>query len=46
MRKAMCRQCLAKGEEMGEQGAFEADVMAAERPAMVHIAVDGREGKR
>ena len=46
MCQAMGRQCLTESEEMRAEGPFEADVMAAERPAMVHVAVDGGEGER
>lgn len=46
MCKAMCRQCLTKSEEVGAEWPFEADIMAAERPAMVHVAVDRCEGER
>jgi hypothetical protein len=46
MRKAVCRKCLTKSEEMGAEWPFETDIMAAERPAMVHVAVDSCEGER
>jgi hypothetical protein len=46
MRKAMRRQCLTESEKVGAHGPFEADVVATKRPAMVHVAVDGRERER
>lgn len=40
------RQRLAECEELGLEGVSEADVMAAQRPSVVHVAMEGCEGER
>ena len=44
--EAVDGQRLAEGEELGLQGVSEADVMAAQRPSVVHVAMEGCEGER
>ena len=44
--QAMDWECLAECEELGLEGVSEADVMAAERPSVVHVAMEGCEGER
>lgn len=46
VREAVGGKCLTEGEEVAAEGAFEADVVGAERPAVVLVPVEGGEGKR
>ena len=42
----MCGQRLAEGEEVRAECFGEADVVTAEGPAMIHIAMEGGERER